>query len=95
MEGRETIETELLNEVAKILDVPSDAIHSLPDTDLAAVVFSPKFHDNSGAGWFSNFTTINLNGKVIELFERLLTSEQQKVEMLTRQVDSLTKKLRP
>jgi len=91
MEQAETIEDEVLEKVAGILGVSSEAIKNYSDE--AAVNFFNTFNDNSGAGAFFSSTnlhcTFNPLDKIVELYnekvellERLLQAEKEKNELL-------------
>ena len=83
LEGKEEIEPELLEQVAKVLKVPSDAIKNF-DEQAAINVIANTFTDESFShNVFSpNHCTFNPLDKVVELYERLLQAEREKVEML-------------
>src|SRR5690242_6848393 len=70
LEQKETIEPELLEQVAKILKVNSEAIKNFDEE--AATTYINTFNDNS-TGAFNNFhCTFNPLDKVIELYERMI-----------------------
>lgn len=77
LEGKETVEPEVLEQVAKVLKVPADAIKNFSEE--AANTFFNTFHDHSGFNYQCSFNPLD---KVIELYERLLASEKEKNEML-------------
>lgn len=84
LEQKEEIEDDVLEEVAKILKVPTQAIKNLDDE--GAVNYFNTFHDNSvnnGAvyAFHSNFNPIE---KVVELYERLLKEKDAMIEELKR-----------
>jgi len=78
LEQRESIDPELLEKVAKVLKVPVEAIKNF---DEAATVnyIANTFNGNSG-----NYMNFNPLDKVVELYERLLASEREKVELLEK-----------
>ncbi|WP_291123050.1 helix-turn-helix domain-containing protein [Flavobacterium sp. UBA6046] len=90
MEQSEVIEDELLENVAKILGVTTDAIKNF--TEEAVVNYFNSFYDSSvNHGTFGNYyhCTFNPLDKLIEvieknekLYERLLASEKEKIELL-------------
>jgi len=82
LEQKEEIEDEILEKVAKSLNVPMDAIKNLNDE--AATNYINTFYDNHGHGFFSNNFNFNPVDKVVELYERLLTAEKEKVSMLEK-----------
>jgi transcriptional regulator with XRE-family HTH domain len=91
LESREIIEDDILAQVAAILKVPIEAIKNFDEQ--AAVTYFNTFNDTSvnHGPFMGNNSTFNLNPiekwlEVIEenkkLYERLLASEQEKVEIL-------------
>ena len=90
MEQSEKIEDEILEKVAKVLGVPAENIKHFSDEAVINII-SSTLHDNSGS--INNNCTLNFNPieKLIEameenkrLYERLLQSEREKVELLKR-----------
>jgi len=82
LEQKEEIEDEVLEKVSKVLNVPLDAIKNLNDD--ATTNYINTFYNNQGNGFFANNVTFNPIDKVIELYERLLTAEKEKVAMLEK-----------
>ncbi|WP_454803171.1 helix-turn-helix domain-containing protein [Mucilaginibacter phyllosphaerae] len=91
LESREIIEDDILAQVAAILKVPVEAIKNFDEQ--AAVTYFNTFNDTSvnHGPFMGNNSIFNLNPiekwlEVIEenkkLYERLLASEQEKVEIL-------------
>ena len=94
LESKETIEAAILEEVAKALKVPTEAIKNFDEK--AAISYINTFNDSSVSHVIGNYGTYNFNPieKWIEaleenkkLYERLLQSEKEKVEMLQRMLD--------
>ena len=88
LEQKETIEPQVLQEVAKALKVPVEAIENF-DEEKAINIFSNTFHDTKGLiNYYPTFNAFDKWLEVIEenkkLYERLLQSEKEKVEMLQR-----------
>jgi hypothetical protein len=93
LEQKEIVEQEILEEVAKILNVPAEAIKNF--TEEAAInIIASTLHDNAGS--INNNCTITFNpvDKWMEaleenksLYERLLKSEQEKVVILQKLLD--------
>lgn len=74
------VEEEALAKIAKVLGVLPDAIKNFSEE--AALNYFNTFNDNS-TGAFNNFNcTFNPIDKVVELYERLLASEREKIELL-------------
>jgi len=91
MEQSEVIEEDVLENVAKILGVTTDAIKNF--TEEAVVNYFNNFNDHSFSNSLSTFhathCTFNPIDKLVELFEenkklyeRLLASEKEKIELL-------------
>ncbi len=88
MEQKEVLDAPMLQKVAEILKVPKEAIESF-DEEAAVNVISntysfQDFKDNAVASGFSFQPSFNPVDKVVELYERLLQAEKEKVEMLER-----------
>jgi len=81
LEQKETIEREILDQVAKVLKVSPEAIRSFSEE--AANHFFNTFYDHSG---FNYQCTFNPLDKVMELYERLLTSEREKNDLLKKEI---------
>jgi transcriptional regulator with XRE-family HTH domain len=82
LEQKETLEPEILDQVAKILKISPEAIRSFSEE--AANHFFNTFYDHSG---FNYQCTFNPLDKVMELFERLLASEKEKVQILEKKLN--------
>ncbi len=82
LEQKEEIDDKVLQKVAQVLNVPIDAIKNLNDD--ATTNYINTFYDNQGHGFFANNVNFNPVDKVVELYERLLTAEKEKVAMLER-----------
>ncbi|WP_114937504.1 helix-turn-helix transcriptional regulator [Mucilaginibacter endophyticus] len=91
LEAKDTIEDDILAQVAAILKVPVEAIKNFDEQ--AAVTYFNTFNDTSvnHGPFMGNYGTYNFNPiekwlEVIEenkkLYERLLQSEREKVEIL-------------
>ena len=89
IEQSETVEEDKLQQIAQVLGVTSEAIKNFSEE--AVFNYFKTFNDSSGAGACSNYSTFNFNpiDKLVELFEenkmlyeRLLQSEREKVELL-------------
>lgn len=89
LEQKESIEEDLLEQVAKVLKVPVEAIKNFDEE--AAIVYLNTFNDNSVSHVIGNYSTYNFNPieKWVEaleenkkLYERLWKSEREKVALL-------------
>jgi transcriptional regulator with XRE-family HTH domain len=80
LESKETIDDELISQVAKALKVPSEAIKNFNEEAVVTNI-SCNFHDFHDNAAVFQFNPIE---KIVELYERLLQSEQEKVELLEK-----------
>ncbi|WP_203293896.1 helix-turn-helix domain-containing protein [Luteirhabdus pelagi] len=84
LENSETVEDEKLEQVAKALGVTKEAIENFSDENV--VNYFNSFYDNSSPkgnsfnqGWNATFNPLD---KVVELYERLVDAEKDKVKYL-------------
>ncbi|OQP56448.1 transcriptional regulator [Niastella populi] len=98
LETKETIDPETLEQIAKTLKVPVDAIKNYNEE--AAVSFVSSFHDNSVSHVIGNYGTYNFNpiDKWVEaidknerLYEALLKSEREKIALLEKMLSEKKK----
>jgi len=84
IEQSEEVENEALSQIAKVLGVTPDAIKSFSEDGI--INYFNTFNDNSFNNGAYNAFSCNFNPieKVVELYERLLQSEREKVELLKR-----------
>lgn len=80
IEKSEKIEDEVLEKISKALGVVPEAIKNFNEEAIFQII-NNTFQDNS-ANNNNYLCTINPLEKIIELYERLLTSEREKVELL-------------
>jgi transcriptional regulator with XRE-family HTH domain len=80
---KEQIDTEMLEKISKILNVPAEVIKNFND-DAAINVIANTFHDSSFVGYKPTFNPID---RVIELYERLLKTEQEKNALLEKMLN--------
>lgn len=88
MEGSETVDEETLAKVAKALDVSVDTIKNFNED--AIFNYFNNFSDNSiNQGPIGSHNTCNFNplDKVVELYERLLEAEKEKVALLEKRME--------
>jgi transcriptional regulator with XRE-family HTH domain len=92
LEQKEVIEPGLLEQVAKALKVPADAVKNFSE-EAAINVISNTFnsHDSSTLNAVNYYPTFNPLEKVIELFERLLASEKEKTDLMKEILNKLNK----
>src|ERR1700761_5744116 len=77
------VEEEALSKIAKVLGLTPEAIKAFSE-DAVFNIIANTFTDNSQNN-NNYFCTINPLEKIIELYERLLASEREKVELLKNQ----------
>ena len=86
LEGSETVETEKLNSIAEVLGVSAEAIESFSDEGV--VNYFNNVYDNDITDSIVNANalecTFNPIDKIVELYERLVQAEKDKVEYLER-----------
>jgi transcriptional regulator with XRE-family HTH domain len=80
LEQKKEIEDVLLGHVSEILNVPVNAIKNLNED--ATTNYLKTFCDHQGDEPLANYYSFNPIEKVVELFERLVTAEKEKVAML-------------
>lgn len=83
LEQKEEIDEKTLNKVAEALQIPVETIKNM--TDEAAVnIIGNTFQDDSSAYGYVYQCKCNFNpiDKVVELYERMLKTEQEKVNLL-------------
>ncbi|SEJ32960.1 Helix-turn-helix [Dyadobacter sp. SG02] len=88
IEQSETVDEELLDQIAKILGVTPEGIKNFSEE--AVFNYFNNFSDHSiNQGPIGSYNVCNFNplDKVIELYERLLQSEREKVDLLKAKND--------
>jgi transcriptional regulator with XRE-family HTH domain len=81
LEQKEVVEDDILNKVSKILNVPVDAIKNLNE-EATFNIIANSYHDNaSSVNYNCSFNPID---RVVELYERLVEAEKEKVAMLEK-----------
>ncbi len=85
LEGKETIEPQILDEVAKALKVPVDAIKNF-DEEAAINVIANTFNDESFSHniFHPQGCTFNPLDKVVELYERMIKDRDAIIEELKK-----------
>jgi transcriptional regulator with XRE-family HTH domain len=82
MENSETIDEEKLIEIAKALGVTVEAIKNFSEEAVLNIIGNTYTVDNSSAVNYG--CTFNPLDKVVELYERLVQSEKEKIEYLEK-----------
>lgn len=86
LEQKEVIEEPLLQQVAAVLKVPVEAIKNF-DEEAAINIIGNTVTNHDNASVFSYYPTFNPLDKIIELYEKLVASEKEKVELLKKIID--------
>ena len=87
IEKQEEIEEDFLKRIAEVLGISEEVIK---DFDVEKTIFNINHHNNKDANISEGATTyaivqqINPLEKIVELYERLLKSEQDKIEILKK-----------
>ena len=80
-EKKDELEPEVLEKITKALDIPIEAITELNEGALINI-YSGTWQDNATSAGSIQNQTFNPIDKIVELYERLLKAEQEKVAML-------------
>jgi transcriptional regulator with XRE-family HTH domain len=90
LEENERVEEDVLEQVAKILKVPVEAIKNF-DAEQAIHNINNNFHDNSVQNQFNPLEKIIelYEIKIVSLYERMLQSEKEKTELLEKVINRL------
>lgn len=81
LEQKEQIDEKTLSKVAKALQIPVEAIKNMTD-EAAFNIIGNTFQNDSSAYVYQYKFNFNPIDKVIELYERMLKAEQEKVSLL-------------
>lgn len=80
-EKKDELEPEVLEKITKALDIPIEAITELNEGALINI-YSGTWQDNATVAGSIQNQIFNSIDKIVELYERLLKAEQEKVTML-------------
>ena len=83
LEAKESIEAPILEDVAKALKVPVDAIKNF-DEEAAINIIGNTVTNHDNASVFNYYPTFNPFEKMVELYERLLALEREKNALLEK-----------
>jgi transcriptional regulator with XRE-family HTH domain len=84
LEAKDVIEEPLLQQVASVLKVPVEAIKHF-DEEAAINIIGNSYHDNASS--VNYHCTFNPIDKIVELYEKLVASEKEKVALLEKLMD--------
>jgi transcriptional regulator with XRE-family HTH domain len=97
IEGKEVIDNETLEKLATAMNVKKEAIENFSEESTINII-SPVFnsHDSSTAVASANHSTFNSNPieKIVELYERLLAVEKEKLAAVEKERDELRQQLK-
>lgn len=89
LEQKEELDAVMLKKIAEVLKVPEEAIKSF--TEEAAInIISSTLHDNAGSINNNCSLTFNPIEKIIELYERIVQVEREKVEMMKEMMEEVS-----
>lgn len=90
LEAKEEIEDGILDNVASALKIPAEAIKNF-DEEAAISIVANNFtsQDASTLNAINPYCTFNPIDKIIELFERLVASEKEKVDLMKEILEKL------
>lgn len=91
LEQKETVESDILVQVAKILKVPVEAIENF-DEDSAINIIANTINNNDNATMtnpavFNYQPSFNPIDKMVELYERMLEQQKEMIEKLERLIE--------
>lgn len=84
LEGKEEIEPALLEQVAKALKVPADAIKNFDEQTALNIISNNTFENCAQPASVFYSSTINPLDKMVELYERMLQDKNEMIEKLQR-----------
>lgn len=87
-EQTETIEKQVLEQVAGILNVPAQAIESF-DVEQAVNIITNTFNTYDQSNGMNVYPTFHFNplDKMVELYERMLLQQQEMIEKLEKLIE--------
>jgi transcriptional regulator with XRE-family HTH domain len=88
LEQKDVIDEDLLSQVAKVLKVPVEAIKNF-DEEAAINVIGNNYHDNSTSN-VNYHCTFNPIDKIVELYDALVKSEKEKIELMQKIFDKMS-----
>ncbi|MCV9932430.1 helix-turn-helix domain-containing protein [Flavobacterium sp. LS1R47] len=85
IEGSEIVDDEKLQKIAEVLGVSAEAIKNYSDETVLNIINNTfSSHDNSTINAINVQPNFNPLDKVVELYERLVLAEKEKVEYLEK-----------
>jgi transcriptional regulator with XRE-family HTH domain len=86
LEQSEHVEDDRLEEVGKALGISADAIKNFNE-ETALSIISNTFNDNSVLNGVLYNPTFNPIDKIVELYERMLKLEREKIELMEKMLE--------
>ncbi|WP_240514961.1 helix-turn-helix domain-containing protein [Flavobacterium sp. NLM] len=85
LEQKESIENDILEQVAKILKVPAQAIENFDEEQAVNIISNNASFDNcQQPAFFNNQPTFNPIDKMVELYERMLEQQKEMIDKLEK-----------
>ncbi|WP_433629260.1 XRE family transcriptional regulator [Chryseobacterium cucumeris] len=89
LEQKETVESDVLAQVAQILKVPAEAIENFNEEQAINIISNTASFDNcQQPAFFNNQPTFNPLDKMIELYERMLKQQQEMIDKLEKLIQN-------
>jgi len=92
LEQKEVIEPDLLEQIAKVLKVPAEAIKNF-DEEMAIFNIQHNYEGstlNHSSNYQYNYQpTFNPIDKIVELYEALVKSEREKIDLMQKILDKM------
>lgn len=83
LENKEVIDEKVLDKISKALNIPAEAIKNYRDEASISIVSNTFEHNGVAAGYqYQSECTFNPVDKIVELYERMLKTEQEKIALL-------------
>lgn len=83
LEGKETLDNKLLEDVAKFLHVTPDVIRNF-DEDAAVNIVANTINNHDQSAVINYQPTFNTVDKIVELYERMINEKNEKIASLER-----------
>ncbi|MGR3857934.1 helix-turn-helix transcriptional regulator [Chryseobacterium indologenes] len=89
LEQKETVESDVLAQVAQILKVPAEAIENFDEEQAINIISNTATFDHcQQPAFFNNQPTFNPLDKMIELYERMLKQQQEMIDKLEKLIQN-------
>ncbi|MCX6318530.1 MAG: XRE family transcriptional regulator [Bacteroidetes bacterium] len=94
LEAKEEIEEGILDNVARAMKIPVDAIKNFDDEAAISIVANTftDFKDNAVASAMNYYPTFNPIDKIVELLERSNKEKDDLISLLRKEIDELKRK---